>query len=109
MARVDYLMSCVKWLQNGRMQCLIRVCIVCLNYRKFRVNETVLIPSSGPFSQPTLGDNQPTSAVSALIAVGLYFPDDYTLFDHFVCLKKYSLLDLLSDLSVALFIFVFFK
>ena len=31
------------------------------------LNETVLSPHSGPFSQPTLKENQLTSAVSALI------------------------------------------
>ena len=33
------------------------------------LNETVLRPCSGPFSQPTLRDNQPTSAVSTLIVL----------------------------------------
>ena len=33
------------------------------------LNETVKSSGSGPFSQPTLRDNQPTSAVSALISL----------------------------------------
>ena len=48
-----------------RMWHLIRVCTVCLNYRKLRVKWSNLhCPCSGPFSQPTLRDNQPTSVVS---------------------------------------------
>ena len=35
------------------MQLLIRVCTVCLNYRKIRVKWNILSPQSGPFSQPT--------------------------------------------------------
>ena len=35
---------------------------------KLQEVKEVLCPCSGPFSQPTLRDNQPTSAVSALIS-----------------------------------------
>ena len=50
------------------MRRLIRVCTVCLNYRELRLNETVLSRRSELFSQPTLRDNLPSSAVSALIS-----------------------------------------
>ena len=52
-------------IKRRRIRRLIRVCTVCLNYRK--LNKTVLSRRSEPFSQPTLRDNRPTSAVSALI------------------------------------------
>ena len=45
------------------------------------LNETVLSPHSGPFSQPTLSDNQPTSAVSAL---------SKTLMNLFITVDKYG-------------------
>ena len=53
--------------QISKMGCLIKVCTICLNYKKlkiigsYRLDGTVLSPSSGPFSRPTLRDNQPTS------------------------------------------------
>ena len=42
---------------------------VCLSYRHLRLKETVLSPCSAPFSQPTLRDNLPTIAVSAVSAL----------------------------------------
>ena len=51
---------------SRKPRCLIRVCTVCLNYRKLKVNETFVSPGSGPFSQPTLRQSIP-SAVNALI------------------------------------------
>ena len=53
---------------------------VCLNDRKLRLNETVFSSSSGPFSQPALRDNRPTSAVSALIIIIFIF---YFLFIYY--------------------------
>ena len=38
-----------------------------LKLQEVKVNETFLRPHSGLFSQPTLRDNRPTSAVIALI------------------------------------------
>ena len=46
---------------------LIRVRTVCLNYRKLKVNESVLSHHSGRFYPFILRDNRSTSAVSALI------------------------------------------
>ena len=58
----------------------IRGYTVCLNYRKLRLNKTVVSPRSGPFSQSTLRDNQPNSAVSTLIAFHNTDPDQKPLF-----------------------------
>ena len=45
-----------------------QVCTVCLNYLKLRVKwNTLKSPRTGPFSQHTLRDNRPTSALSTLI------------------------------------------
>ena len=43
----------------------------------YELTETILSPRSGPFFQPTMRDNRPTSAVSALI-FGLFLK--YSLF-----------------------------
>ena len=48
---------------------LIRVCTVCLYYRKLRVKRNSLSPLSGPFPQPKFRNNRPTRAVSALINI----------------------------------------
>ena len=56
-------------IRRHRSRCLSKICTVILNYRKLRLNETVLSPCSGPFYQPTLRDNRPTSAVSALFFI----------------------------------------
>ena len=49
-----------------RTRCLIRICTVYLNNRKLWVKWNSL---KSPFSQPTLRDNRPISAVSALIFI----------------------------------------
>ena len=49
-----------------------------------RLNETVLSPRSGPFSQTTRRDNQPTSAVCALIKRIISFWGFNTLSDEAV-------------------------
>ena len=52
-------------------------CLLKLQEVSYGLNETIVSPGSGPFSQPTLRDNRPTRAVSALIK------DDWTpLFIH---------------------------
>ena len=53
---------------------LIRVCTVCLNYKKLRIKWNSRNPRSGTFSKPTLRENRHTSALSALISSCLLAP-----------------------------------
>ena len=53
-----------------RTRRVIRICTICSNFRKLRVKWNSLMSPFGPFSQPTLRGNQPTSSVSALIRTG---------------------------------------
>ena len=69
-------------IRRRRTRHLIMVCTVCLNYRKLKLNEAVLSPRSGSFSQPTLRDNAPTCAVSALIKLLLTTPQVHLVNIH---------------------------
>ena len=55
-------------IRRRRTRCLIRVCTVCLDYRKLKVKWNSLKICLGTFSKPILRDNRPTSAVSTLIS-----------------------------------------